>query len=206
MLKDPDPGKDCRQEEMGMTEMVGWHHQLNGHGFGWTPEVGDGQGGLSCWDSWGRKDSDTTEQLNWTEPNLIWWIIDFQGTCDPCCYCVLLLRLPVWKHLALLRAESYCMEEPSLARSRKLPKHVWQQGRTLAPGMSLRLEGTLLAACLRGQWPESESLSWLCLGSIWIEALLVTMRFLRTQIGKCRIWSDWNCNGLLPSVVLAFSR
>ena len=48
MLKDPDSGKDCRQEEMGMTEMVGWHHQLNGHGFGWTPEVGDGQGGLSC--------------------------------------------------------------------------------------------------------------------------------------------------------------
>ena len=98
------------------------------------------------------------------------------------------------------------MEEPSLARSRKFPKHVWEQGRTLAPGMSLRLEGTLLAACLRDQWRESESLSWLCLGSTWIEALLVTMRFLRTQIGKCRIWSDWNCNGLLPSVVLAFSR
>ena len=48
-------------------EMVGWHHLLNGHGFGWTPGVGDGQGGLACCGSWGRKESDTTEQLNWTE-------------------------------------------------------------------------------------------------------------------------------------------
>ena len=45
-------------------EMVGRHHQLNGHGFGWTLGVGDGQGGLACFDSWGRKESDTTEQLN----------------------------------------------------------------------------------------------------------------------------------------------
>ena len=48
-------------------EMVGWHHQLNGHGFGWTPAVSDGQGGLACWGSWGRKESDTTERLNWTD-------------------------------------------------------------------------------------------------------------------------------------------
>ena len=48
--KDLDAGKDRRQEEKGMTEdeMVGWHHQLNGHEFGWTPGVGDGQGGLAC--------------------------------------------------------------------------------------------------------------------------------------------------------------
>ena len=45
-------------------EMVGWHHQLNGRGFGWTPEVGDGQGGLACCSSWGRKELDTIEQLN----------------------------------------------------------------------------------------------------------------------------------------------
>ena len=44
-------------------EMVGWHHRLNGHGFGWTPGVGDGQGGLACFSSWGRKESDTTERL-----------------------------------------------------------------------------------------------------------------------------------------------
>ena len=67
--KDPDAGKDWRQEEKGTTEdeMVVWHHQLNGHGFGWTPGVGDGQGGLACWSPWGCKESDTTEQLNWTE-------------------------------------------------------------------------------------------------------------------------------------------
>ena len=66
--------------------------------------------------------------------------------------------------------------------------------------MSLRL----LVACLRGQWPENE-LSWLCLLSMWIEALLVTMRLLKTQIRNCRIWSDWKCNGH-PLVVLALGR
>ena len=50
----------------GMTEdeMVGWHHRLNGHGFGKTLGVGDGQGGLACCSSWGHKESDTTERLN----------------------------------------------------------------------------------------------------------------------------------------------
>ena len=67
--KDPDDGQDWRQEEKGTTEdeMVGWHHQLDGHGFGWTPGVGDGQGGVACCGSWGRKESDMTEWLNWTE-------------------------------------------------------------------------------------------------------------------------------------------
>ena len=53
-------------EEKGTTEdeMAGWHHRLDGHGFGWTQGVGDGQGGLTCCGSWGRKESDTTEQLN----------------------------------------------------------------------------------------------------------------------------------------------
>ena len=45
-------------------EMVGWHHRLNGHEFGWTPGVGDGQEGLACYSSWGRKESNTTERLN----------------------------------------------------------------------------------------------------------------------------------------------
>ena len=64
--KDPDAGEDWRQEEKGTTEdeMVGWHHQLNGHGFGQTLGVGDGQGGLACCGSWGCKESDMTEQLN----------------------------------------------------------------------------------------------------------------------------------------------
>ena len=48
-------------------EMAEWHYRLDGHKFEWTPGAGDGQGGLVCCDSWGRKESDTTEQLNWTE-------------------------------------------------------------------------------------------------------------------------------------------
>jgi len=61
--KYPDAGKDWRQEEKGTTEdeMAGWHHQLDGHEFGWTPSVGDGQGGLAFCNSWGHKESDTTE-------------------------------------------------------------------------------------------------------------------------------------------------
>ena len=67
--KGPWCWKDWGQEEKGMTEdeMAGWHHWLDGHGFESTPGVGDGQGGLACCDSWGRKESDTTERLNWTE-------------------------------------------------------------------------------------------------------------------------------------------
>ena len=55
--KDPDAGKDGGQEEKGMTEdeMAGWYHRLDGHGFGWTMGVGDGQGGLACCNSWGRR-------------------------------------------------------------------------------------------------------------------------------------------------------
>ena len=68
--KDPDVGKDWEQEEKETTgnEMVGWHHQLDGHGFGWTPGVGDGQGGLACCNSWGRRvGHDWVTELNWTE-------------------------------------------------------------------------------------------------------------------------------------------
>ena len=67
--KDADAGRDSGQEEKGTTEyeMAGWHHWLDGHESGWTPGVGDGQGGLARCDSWGREESDTTERLNWTD-------------------------------------------------------------------------------------------------------------------------------------------
>ena len=66
-----DAGGDWGQEEKGTTEdeMAGWHHWLDGRESGWTSGVGDGQGGLACCDSWGRKESDMTERLNWTELN-----------------------------------------------------------------------------------------------------------------------------------------
>ena len=71
--KDSDAGRDWGQEEEGTMEdkMAGWHHQLDGRGFGWTLGVGDEQGGLACCNSWGRKELDTTERLNWTES----WIL-----------------------------------------------------------------------------------------------------------------------------------
>ena len=68
--KDPDAGKDWRQEEQRTTEdeMVGWHHRLYGHEFEWAPGAGDGQGSLACCSPWGLKESDTTQwlNLNWT--------------------------------------------------------------------------------------------------------------------------------------------
>ena len=69
LRKDPDAGKDWRQEEKGMTEdeMVGWHHQLDGHEFEQALGVGDGQESLACCSPWGHKESDMTERLNWTE-------------------------------------------------------------------------------------------------------------------------------------------
>ena len=76
--KDSDAERDWGQEEKGMTEdeMVRWHHQFDGHEFGWTPGVGDGQGGLACCDSWGRRVRH--ERLNWTEcakPEKSWVVV-----------------------------------------------------------------------------------------------------------------------------------
>ena len=65
--KDPDAGKDWRQEKKGTAddEIVGWHHLLDGHEFEHALGVGDGQGSLAYCSPWGRRESDTTEQLNW---------------------------------------------------------------------------------------------------------------------------------------------
>ena len=81
--KDPDAGRDWGQEEKGTTEdeMAEWHHRLDGHEFEWIPGVG--QGGLACCSSWGCKESDMTEQLNWTE-------LSYQTKNFQCC------RNPVW--------------------------------------------------------------------------------------------------------------
>ena len=81
-LEKTDAGRDWGQEEKGMTEdgMAGWHQRLNGHEFEWTPGVGDGQGGLACCNSWGRKESDTAEPLNWTELTLYWMACLFSSS------------------------------------------------------------------------------------------------------------------------------
>ena len=80
--KDSDAGRDWGQEEKGTIEdeMAGWHHWLDGHESEWTPGVGDGLEGLVCCNSWGHKESDMTEGLNWTELSIMkkikcetWW-------------------------------------------------------------------------------------------------------------------------------------
>ena len=95
--KDSDAGRDWGQEETGTTEdeVAGWHHWLDGHESEWTPGVGDGQGGLACYDSWGCKESDTTEWLNW--PELNWQALtSSQGMC----YCWSMGR--TWYHSYLV--------------------------------------------------------------------------------------------------------
>ena len=71
--KDSDAGRDWGQEEKGMTEdeMAGWHHWIDGRESEWTPGVGDGQGGLACYDSWGSKESNMTERLIWSDPSVL---------------------------------------------------------------------------------------------------------------------------------------
>ena len=90
-----DAGRDWGQEEKGTTEdeIAGWHHWLDGHEFEWTPGVGDRQRGLACCDSWARKESNTTERLNWTEsPQLE---LPFTLTAKWVCFCRLF-----WKCLS----------------------------------------------------------------------------------------------------------
>ena len=72
-LEKTDAGKDWRQKEKGTTEdqIVGWHHQLDGHEFEQASGVGDGQGSLACCSPWGRKELDTTEWLNWRTTTII---------------------------------------------------------------------------------------------------------------------------------------
>ena len=102
--KDPDSEKDWEQEEKGQTEdeMVGWHHQLNGHEFGWTLGVGDGQGGLACCGSQGRKESDTTERLKWTELHMLGLQWKLKLCLDLC-----FLSLMIWLVLNYLSGFNY---------------------------------------------------------------------------------------------------
>ena len=89
--KDSGAGRDWGHEEKGTTEdeMAGWHHQLNGHEFKWTPGVSDGQGGLACCYSWGHKESDAIERLNWTEHFLVVFIVGKLNLydCEVICAC-----------------------------------------------------------------------------------------------------------------------
>ena len=82
--KDPDAGKDWRQEEKGKTEveMVEWHHRLDGHEFEWVPGIGDGQESLVCCSPWGHQELDTTEWLNGTEARKIRQLFQCNHPCN----------------------------------------------------------------------------------------------------------------------------
>ena len=117
--KDPDAGKDWRQEEKGTTEgeMAGSHHWLDGHGFGWTPGVGDWHGGLACCGSWGLKESDTTEWLNWTELKEI--LTELSGE---------QLNNPVESMTKFLRVNSVWLATPAETYWNKVPQLVMWKG------------------------------------------------------------------------------
>ena len=109
--KDPDAGKDWRREEKWSTEdeMVGWHHWLDGRELERTPGVGDGQGGLACCDSWGRKELDTTERLIWSDlilcptefcviwSDLIWYILFHWSGPPVCAQLVFCMHFCIWR-------------------------------------------------------------------------------------------------------------
>ena len=111
--KDPDAGKDWRWEEKGTTEdeMVGWYHQLNGHVFEYTLEVGNGQGGLGCCGSPGHKESFTTEWLNWTDHHLQLHHID-RGLlfirCPPRIIWPKILQWSPWNFFSFLLMKQSC--------------------------------------------------------------------------------------------------
>ena len=112
--KDPDAGKDWGQEEKGMTEdeVVGWHDRLNGHGFGWTLGVGDGQGSLACCGSWGhRVGHNWATELNWKHLPAMWqtWVRSL-GWEDP-------LEKEMTTYSSTLAWKIPWMEEPSRLQS-----------------------------------------------------------------------------------------
>jgi len=106
--KDSDTGRDWGQEEKGTTEyeMAGWHHRIDPREFGWTLGVGDGKGDLACCDSWGHKELDMTELLNWTNAIVIFTALDFTFTSRDIYNCV---SFPLWpSHFILSGAISNC--------------------------------------------------------------------------------------------------
>ena len=123
-----------------------WHRQLDGHGFGWTPGVGDGQGGLVCCGSWGRKESDTIEWLNWTELKqdlyhvniyfwiltpevfLIWFILSFplrpkQQSTLSCTQC--LAHVLVHTHTHTLTKKGLCPRLPKIHHFMLAQRNPW---------------------------------------------------------------------------------
>ena len=177
--KDPDAGKDWRQEEKGMTEddNVGWHHWLDGHEFEQAPGVGDGQGSLAGCSPWGLKELDTTEWLNWTESRtqlvsrlflLLWFLHQWQASpstqlCKPEAFTHPSLScLHLINHQALL-----------LLHSRYTRK---------SPLCSISTATTLVQASLASYLDYTTSFS--------MVSLLPLLLFYNTESTQ---WPEWSC-------------
>ena len=116
--KDSDAGRDWGQEEKGTTEdeTAGWHHWLDGCESEWTPGVGDGQGSLVCCDSWGRKESDTTERLIWSD---LIWLCDLRLPLASSLK-TMFLELPWWPRAKTLFSQ--CRANPYQVTGPLMPK------------------------------------------------------------------------------------
>ena len=160
MGKDSDAGRDCGQEEKGTAEdeMAGWHHWLYGRDSEWTPEDGDAQGGLVCCDSWGHKESDTTERLNWTELKIKTNRTNFENS---------LSRQSQSNHINKSQFSLFCQDQPDLGRFLFVPLETI---RKLSQGWWDNLNHSLLFMKI--------PLSIICKSSIYRESVSQSLSFV----------------------------
>ena len=186
--KDCDAGRDWGQEEKGTAEdeMAGWHHRLHAHEFEWTPGVGDGQGGLACCDSWCCKESDATEQLDWTE--LRHSMVTVHG--------MVTSRTQVLSYSRIDNRwimDSYVVWVPVCVRAQLLQLH-----QTLCDPMDCTPPGSSVHGILQArilEWvamPFSRGHSW---PRDWIHVFCIAGRFFTPEpLGKPYTWGH-NLNG-----------
>ena len=132
--KDPDAGKNWRQEEKGATEdgMLGWHHWLKGHEFDQAPGVDDGQGSLACCSPWGHKESDLTEWLTWTEiveQKITLCVIQYTST-SMCIVAVFTIAM-IWKQFEIPSIDEWIKKIWTSQMAlvvKNLPASAWEAG------------------------------------------------------------------------------
>ena len=177
-----DAGRDWGQAEKGTTEdeMAGWHRWLDGRESEWTPGVGDGQGGLGCCDSWGRKESDTTEGLIWSD--LIWRLI----SCISC----------KWSETWLCILRKHPSELPLVLSLVVCGFITWVWSPEVAcfllPGPLLVILAASLGYANKAEWIAADLLSilhgwiWGCVSSDWSSEWEYNMKGMLSPSGETR--------------------
>ena len=213
--KDSDAGRDWGQEKNGTTEdeMAGWHHWLNGRESEWTPGVGDGQGGLVCCDSWGRKESDMTERLIWSNLKVLlpgkirnsqllttwpWtsWGSSFW----------LLPWLKIELQIQLYNLQNYKIAKCLILQVLHTKDRHWsERDVTLRPGMGILGQTQISLTTILSQMPVSHPCQkrhlLTCLSFVFpreasypsfvliqVPPLLTLFRFVKDQISECPRW------------------